>query len=316
MDDNKDTTSLESLLRGAVERGAGDIHFEPFDGGIRIRERVRGELHDIDTVLGTDAQRIISRVKVMADMDVTERRRPQDGALRADCGGVLVNARVSSLPTLHGERLALRILDMRPLKSLGMSEAAEESFSRIMQMQNGLVLIAGPIGSGKTTTMYEALRGQRRGGNSVVTLEDPVEYDLDGVCQTHVSESGPVTFDTAIRAVLRQDPDVIAIGEIRTGDAADAALLAASTGRLTFATIHARRAAAIPDRFAAFGVSERALYGALRAVIVQRLCRRGNKVTGAFGIAVSDDGEAFAPSQLIDADSMLEHSIEAVSCGE
>ncbi len=274
---------VNSTLHDALKAGASDIHLETVNGGMSIRHRVDGVLTSVGGLQGTDlAEQIISRVKVMAELDIAERRVPQDGRFRVANQGREIDLRVSIMPSIHGEDAVLRILDRRSLSdelagltldSLGFDAAAMEHLRRLAGLPYGMLLVTGPTGSGKTTTLYAALAEINHGEDKIVTIEDPVEYQLAGVLQIPVNEKKGLTFARGLRSILRHDPDKIMVGEIRDGETAQIAVQAALTGHLVFTTVHANNAFDVLGRFSHMGVEPYSLVAALNGVVAQRLLR-------------------------------------------
>ncbi len=270
---------VNAMLAEAVRAGASDIHVESVDAGLRIRLRLDGVLHDAQ-LLGRNFQAaVISRLKVLAGLDIAERRLPQDGRTRVRVGARELDIRVSTLPALHGESLVLRLLDggggseTRRLAELGMDADVLSLFRRMLARSSGLVLVTGPTGSGKTTTLYAALAERSTPGVKVVTVEDPVEYRLDGVVQLPVNPKAGFGFANALRAILRHDPDVILVGEMRDAETAEIAVQAALTGHLVLSTLHTTDASAALPRLVEMGVPPYLLAATLQGVLAQRLVR-------------------------------------------
>ncbi|MEM8557690.1 MAG: GspE/PulE family protein [Bacteroidota bacterium] len=268
---------VDRVVRQAITAGASDVHIEPFEREVRVRYRLDGVLHTAGTLRAAQAQAIASRVKVLASLDVAERRRPQDGKLRLDHDGRTVDVRVSVLPTQFGEKVVLRLLD-RDAQPLDLSALGFEpgDLARLrggIGSPNGIVLVTGPTGSGKTTTLYAALREATTEGVNVTTVEDPVEYDLPGVNQTQARPDIGFGFAEALRAILRQDPDIVMVGEVRDGETAQIAVRAALTGHLVLSTLHTNDAASAPARLTDMGVEPYLLDASLRLVVAQRLVR-------------------------------------------
>jgi general secretion pathway protein E len=248
-----------------------------------IRHRVDGVLGSVGGLQGSDlAEQVISRVKVMAELDIAERRVPQDGRFRVAYQGREIDLRVSIMPSIHGEDAVLRILDRRALSdelagltldSLGFDAGAMEHLRRLAALPYGMLLVTGPTGSGKTTTLYAALAEINHGEDKIVTIEDPVEYQLAGVLQIPVNEKKGLTFARGLRSILRHDPDKIMVGEIRDGETAQIAVQAALTGHLVFTTVHANNAFDVLGRFSHMGVEPYSLVAALNGVVAQRLLR-------------------------------------------
>ncbi|GBH26424.1 GspE/PulE family protein [Burkholderia vietnamiensis] len=279
LDDSPAVRLLTDTLHAARVRDASDIHVEPFETGWRIRLRIDGVLHEHlrPPVHLRDA--VVTRIKVLARMDIAERRLPQDGRLRiAIDAGKRGDYRVSSLPTLFGEKLVLRRLETLPpdltLARLGFDARQTAAMEAAIRAPHGLVLVTGPTGSGKTLSLYCALQMLDRDAHNVCTVEDPAEIQLDGINQVGVAEKAGLTFATALRALLRQDPDVIMVGEIREAETADVALKAAQTAHLVLSTLHTNDAPAAVARLLDIGVAPYNLAAALRLVTAQRLVRR------------------------------------------
>lgn len=278
------------LLREALARGASDIHLDATESGGRVRFRVDGVLRDArDTDSATHAA-LVARCKVMAVLDIAERRLPQDGRLQVTIAGHRVDVRVATLPTQHGERVVLRLLDTSAarlnLGALGFQASTLEALRGAARMPHGLVLVTGPTGSGKTTTLYATVAELDRERLNVVSVEDPVEYALDRVAQTQVNPRIDLTFARALRSILRHDPDVIIVGEIRDRETAEIAIQASLTGHLVLASLHTNTAGAAITRLADMGVEPYLLASSLRGVLAQRLvrklcveCRRQREIT-------------------------------------
>lgn len=267
------------ILQRAFSHRATDIHLDPVPAGVRVRFRIDGMLQDILPIPTAKATILISRLKVMAGMDISDRRLPQDGAIPAGPDfGVPRDIRVGSSPTVNGERLVLRLMpdpeDLKDLESLGFFEDQLAQVRQLLKVPYGLVLVVGPVGSGKSTTVYSLLRELNSPEKSVVTIEDPVERRLPGVNQIQVDSRTHLTFVTALRGTLRQDPNIISIGEIRDAETAQIACRAATTGVLVLSTLHANNAASAVDVLRSFGISSMAIADCLRGVISQRLIRR------------------------------------------
>lgn len=269
---------VNQLLRRAVLAGASDLHVEPYEGGLRVRMRVDGFLQTTMDRADVPVRRVVSRLKVMAGLDIAETRLPQDGRIPLRLGGRQIDTRVSSLPGNYGERIVLRILDrssgLVPLDHLGMSADQITMLERLSAMPNGIILATGPTGSGKTTTLYSLLKLANRDERNIVTVEDPIEYDLPGVSQSQINAEIGMTFANGLRATLRQDPDVILVGEIRDGETASIAAQAALTGHLVFSSLHANGSVGAVVRLRDLGLDDFLIASTLRGVIAQRLLRR------------------------------------------
>jgi general secretion pathway protein E len=269
---------LNALLGQAVREGASDIHVEPFETRSVVRFRVDGVLRDVLEPPMAAHGVLISRVKIMARLDIAEKRLPQDGRITLRLAGRPVDVRVSTLPTAHGERVVMRLLDKQAgrltLAAIGMAEDMLAQIDQLIQQPHGIILVTGPTGSGKTTTLYAALSQLDTTKLNIMTVEDPVEYDLDGVGQTQVNARIDLTFARALRSILRQDPDVIMIGEIRDLETAQIAVQASLTGHLVLATLHTNDAAGAVTRLIDMGVEPFLVASSLLGVLAQRLVRK------------------------------------------
>jgi general secretion pathway protein E len=269
---------LNALLTQAAKDGASDIHIEPYERSSAVRFRVDGTLREVVQPNKALHAALISRLKIMAELDIAEKRLPQDGRISLRIGGRAVDVRVSTLPSAHGERAVLRLLDKGEanftLESLGMSGDVLTSFDRLIQQPHGIVLVTGPTGSGKTTTLYASLGRVDTATTNVLTVEDPVEYELAGIGQTQVNPKIDLSFAKALRAILRQDPDVIMIGEIRDFETAQIAIQASLTGHLVLATLHTNDAPSAVTRLTDMGVEPFLLSSSLLGVLAQRLVRK------------------------------------------
>ncbi len=269
---------VQRLITMAVDRHASDIHVEPAESAVKVRFRLDGVLQDIETLPLSYAAPLVSRVKVMAQLDIAERRLPQDGRLHITVNGKGIDFRVATAPTLHGESLVLRILDRQEVEldftRLGFDSNLAQLMRAALQKPYGIILSTGPTGSGKTTTLYTALKELNRPDRKILTVEDPIEYMLNGVNQTQVKPQIGYTFAAALRAFLRQDPDVLMVGEIRDRETAEVAIQAALTGHLLLSTLHTNTAAAAVTRLLDMGIDDFLLTSTLNLVIGQRLVRR------------------------------------------
>jgi len=265
------------LLVEALDARASDVHLEGYANQLRVRYRVDGVLQDAPSPPNDLAPAVISRLKIMADLDIAERRVPQDGRIRLTLRDREVDVRVSTIPILHGESVVLRLLDKERgrigLENLGMGEDTRGAFVRATERPHGIVLATGPTGSGKTTTLYAAVDRIRTGREKILTVEDPVEYELPGVAQMPVHEKVGVTFASALRALLRQDPDVLLVGEIRDEETAEIATHAALTGHLVLSTLHTNDAPTALTRMLDLGVAPYLVASTVEAVLAQRLVR-------------------------------------------
>jgi len=269
---------ISALLADAVERSASDIHFEPEQNFLRIRYRIDGVLRQIRSLHKTYWPAMAVRLKVMAKMNIAETRAPQDGRISATLSGRPIDFRVSSLPTAHGENVVLRILDRQkgivPLDKLGLEEEPLEMLKRMIARPEGIILVTGPTGSGKTTTLYSILNHINSDGINIMTLEDPVEYPMTLIRQTSVAETAKLDFANGIRALMRQDPDVILVGEIRDTDTAEMAFRAAMTGHQVYSTLHTNSAVGAIPRLHDIGIVPDILAGNIIGIIAQRLVRK------------------------------------------
>lgn len=269
---------VNQLLRRAVTAGASDLHIEPYEGGLRVRIRVDGFLQKIMDRSDVPVRRVVSRLKVMAGLDIAETRLPQDGRILLSMGGRMIDTRVSSLPGNYGERIVLRILDrstgLMDLRDLGLAETQVVLLERLSSLPNGIILATGPTGAGKTTTLYSLLKLADRDERNIVTVEDPIEYDLQGISQSQINAEIGMTFANGLRATLRQDPDVILVGEIRDAETSSVASQAALTGHLVFSSLHANSSVGAVIRLRDLGLDDFLIAATLRGVIAQRLLRR------------------------------------------
>ena len=268
---------INALFTQALRDGASDIHIEPFETRSVVRLRIDGTLHDLIEPARALHGALVSRVKIMAQLDIAEKRLPQDGRITLRVGGKAIDVRVSTIPTGHGERVVLRLLDKQgarlDLSRLGMDGAILAQVDRLIREPHGIVLVTGPTGSGKTTTLYAALSRLDPKALNIMTVEDPIEYDLDGISQTPINTRIEMSFARALRTILRQDPDVIMIGEIRDLETAQIAVQASLTGHLVFATVHTNDATSSVTRLVDMGVEPFLLASSLIGVLAQRLVR-------------------------------------------
>lgn len=301
---------LNALLQQAVKEKASDIHIEPYEKEIDVRIRVDGILHRVLSPPKIIQDALISRVKVMANLDIAEKRLPQDGRIRVLIGGKDIDIRVSIVPTAFGERVVLRLLDRKQglmgLNELGLGRQKEEVFNQLLNRTNGIILVTGPTGSGKTTTLYAALNNLNRAEKNIITVEDPVEYQLTGVGQIQVNPKIGLTFASGLRSILRQDPDVIMVGEIRDRETAEIAIQASLTGHLVLSTLHTNDAASSLTRLLDMGVEPYLVASSLIGAIAQRLvrvicpyCKEGYKPSEEeIAYLRQGIGEALQPSHL------------------
>ncbi|HKU81543.1 MAG TPA: GspE/PulE family protein [Candidatus Tumulicola sp.] len=276
-DDGLAIRAVDEMFDAAIRTGASDLHIEPTKGGGRIRQRVDGVLREPQSISNELLTRVLSRIKLLAGMDIADRRMPQDGRYTFSRPGGERDARVSSIPTVDGEKLAIRLLDTRArftaLESLGMLGGMATRFRRCVRAATGFVIVCGPTGCGKTTTFYAALAERNAAGLQVCSVEDPVETRLDGVAQVQVNVRAGLTFATALRAFLRQDPDAISIGEVRDAETAEVASSAALCGQLVLSTLHSNDSLGAFERLSELGLSHRRIGACVTAVLSQRLLR-------------------------------------------
>jgi general secretion pathway protein E len=269
---------INGVIADATRNGVSDIHIEPYETGLVVRMRIDGVLRETMRMPPHVAPVVVSRIKVMARLDIAERRVPQDGRMGLTLGGKLLDVRVSTLPSRAGERVVLRILDKDnagiDLEALGLTPTMYALLKEALAEPNGIILVTGPTGSGKTTSLYAALRLLNDGSRNILTVEDPVEYAVDGVGQTQVNPKVGLTFAAGLRAILRQDPDVVMVGEIRDRETAEIAVQASLTGHLVLSTVHTNDAVGAITRMRDMKVEPFLLASTLRAVIAQRLVRR------------------------------------------
>lgn len=269
---------LNSLLSEAVRSGASDIHLEPFDNKVTVRLRIDGILTELATLSPKLAPYLVSRIKVMARLDIAEKRVPQDGRLSLTLGGKAFDVRISTLPIRYGERVVMRLLDTESaqikLAELGMPDQTYLRLRDTLSESNGIILVTGPTGSGKTTTLYAALTLLNDQTRNIMTVEDPVEYALPGVSQTQVNNKVGMTFAGGLRSILRQDPDVVMIGEIRDMETAEMAVQASLTGHLVLSTVHTNSSVSAVTRLVDMGVERFLLASTIKGILAQRLVRK------------------------------------------
>ena len=269
---------VDVVMQQAIRDKASDIHFEPFENEFRIRYRVDGALYEMPQPPKSLAIPLISRVKIISGLNISERRRPQDGRIELKVNGKPIDMRVSCLPTSYGESVVLRVLDRSvvnlDLDALGMEPSLLAKLREIIHLPNGILLVTGPTGSGKTTTLYSALREINVVSDKLLTAEDPVEYDIEGIIQVPINDAVGMTFGKALRAFLRQDPDRILVGEIRDFETAQIAIEAALTGHFVFSTLHTNDAASTVTRLVDMGVEPFLICSSLSGILAQRLIRR------------------------------------------
>jgi type IV pilus assembly protein PilB len=301
---------VHRVIREAVERGASDIHFEPAEEEMRVRYRIDGVLSEAATVPLSAVPAVISRIKILSDLDIAERRIPQDGRISLDVGGKPIDLRVATLPASYGEKVVMRILDqskvMIELEQLGMLPQALERFTKAFAQAHGAVLVTGPTGSGKSTSLYGALNQLNTIEKHIITIEDPVEYQLPGITQVQVNNKAGLSFASGLRSMMRADPDIIMVGEIRDRETAQIAIEAALTGHLVLSTLHTNDAPGAVTRLIEMGVEPFLVGSAVDCVVAQRLarllceeCKRRTTITSevmrANGFNVGLDLEAYEP---------------------
>lgn len=303
---------VNQMLVRALESRASDVHIEPFENQLKIRYRIDGILHEIESPPRQLKAAIISRLKILAQLNIAERRLPQDGRIKTRLGGKDVDLRIATVPTLYGESVVIRLLErgqiFTQLDTLGFPPAPLARFNEMILKPHGMILVTGPTGSGKTTTLYGALQKINDPGKKIITIEDPVEYQLGGVNQIHVKPQIGLTFANGLRSIVRQDPDVIMVGEIRDAETAEIAVQAALTGHLVFSTLHTNDAAGAISRLLEMGVQDYLLSSSLLGVLAQRLvrrlcptCRREVPFVGAAAAADLDFKNGNAPSAVWEA---------------
>jgi general secretion pathway protein E len=285
---------VNQIISRAVETHASDIHIEPFEDRLRVRYRYDGVLHEADSPSARLAPAIISRVKIMSKLDIAERRLPQDGRIKLAVRGTEIDFRVSTIPSLYGEKVVLRVLDRSSVtfdyEKLGLPANVVREWTRALELPNGILLVTGPTGSGKTTTLYTGLTTINAVTRNIVTVEDPIEYQLHGINQIQTKPAIGLTFAALLRSILRQDPDVIMVGEIRDLETAQIAVQAALTGHLVLSTLHTNSASATITRLRDMGLEDYLITAVLRGVLAQRLVRR---------LCDACKRETEAPSELI-----------------
>ncbi len=268
---------INAMLGEAIKEGASDIHIETFEKVLSIRFRIDGVLREVLTPSRKLAPLLVSRVKVMSKLDIAEKRVPQDGRISLRIGGRAVDVRVSTMPSSHGERVVMRLLDKNAtrldLHSLGMTAKNHETFSHMIARPHGIILVTGPTGSGKSTTLYAGLQELNSSERNILTVEDPIEFDIDGIGQTQVNPKVDMTFARGLRAILRQDPDVVMIGEIRDLETAQIAVQASLTGHLVMSTLHTNTAVGAITRLRDMGIEPFLISSSLLGVLAQRLVR-------------------------------------------
>src|SRR6056297_2370189 len=269
---------VNQLLFDAVVAGASDLHVQPYEDRLQVRQRVDGVLFDVFEIPKSIQEEVLTRIKVLGRMNIAEKRLPQDGRATVQLGSRIVDLRIATLPTSHNERIVIRLLDKSArrysLDDLGMPDDMRARWQKLIAVDHGLILVTGPTGSGKSTTLYSALQTLNSTEANILTLEDPIEYQLDGISQTQINEKKGLTFGSGMRSLLRQDPDVIMVGEIRDAETATMAIQASLTGHLVFSTLHTNDAASAVTRLLDLGVQPYLVASSLVASLAQRLVRK------------------------------------------
>lgn len=269
---------IDSIILQAAESNVSDIHIEPDDQSVRIRFRVDGDLYEHMQLNKKSHSSLITRIKIMGYMDIAENRVPQDGRVEVEYNGRSIDLRISVMPTIYGEKAVIRLLDrsakLLTIKELGMTEFKSNRYEHMIHVPNGIILVTGPTGSGKSTTLYATLMEINNIKQNIITVEDPVEYRIKGINQTQVNVKAGLTFANSLRAILRQDPDVIMIGEIRDGETAEIAVRAAITGHLVLSTLHTNDTASSIPRLVNMGVEPYLLSSSIKGIVAQRLVKR------------------------------------------
>jgi type IV pilus assembly protein PilB len=269
---------INSLIRQALKMGASDIHIEPLEDRLRVRVRVDGDLQEVLTPSKHTQSAIITRVKIMGGMNIAEKRLPQDGRIEIKIDDSVVDLRISVLPTVYGEKIVMRLLDrnnfLKGKEELGFTRENMELFDTILEAPNGVILVTGPTGSGKTTTLYASLNELNKINKNIITVEDPVEYKIEGINQVQVNTKAGLLFSTGLRSILRQDPDIIMVGEIRDEETAEIAVRAAITGHLVITTLHTNDATSTIMRLQDMGIKPFLVAASVRGIVAQRLVKR------------------------------------------
>jgi len=308
---------VNQLLRRAIRAGASDLHVEPHEAGLRARMRIDGMLQTALDRSDVPVRRVVSRLKVMAGLDIAEMRLPQDGRIALRLGGRAIDVRVSTLPGHYGERVVMRLLDrsagLMPLDALGLRPEQEMVLARLAARPNGIIRPPAPTGRGNTTTLYSLLRLANREERNIVTVEDPIEYDLPGVSQSQINAEIGMTFAAGLRATLRQDPDIILVGEVRDGETAGVAAQAALTGHLVFSSLHANSSVGAVIRLRDLGLDDFLIAATLRGIVAQRLLRRLCPHCARSAAPTAEEAAAFAAAGL-GAPRELRHAIGCAQC--
>ena len=333
-DDTKDVTVpdtvielVDQLIRRASREGASDIHFEPFEDTLRVRFRLHGTLRNVEELARGQSRAVISRLKILGGLDIAEHRVPQDGRIRFAQNGSAIDIRLSVLPTDFGEKAVLRILDKSALRlelnSLGMTSDQMNVFKRNLNRSKGIILVTGPTGAGKTTTLYSGLNYLRSPKVNITTIEDPIEYNLEGINQTQIKPQIGLDFAHVLRSVLRQDPNIIMVGEIRDSETLDIAIRSALTGHLVLSTLHTNDSVSTVSRLLDLGAEPGLLADALRLIVAQRLVKTlcplckvetqdgGFRATGCKSCAGSGYSGRTALFEFLEVDRQLAQAIES-----
>ena len=315
---------VNHLLFDAVKAGASDVHIQPYEDRVIVRQRIDGVLFDAFEIPKNVQEEVLSRIKVLGKMNIAEKRLPQDGRATVQLGDRLVDLRIASLPTSHNERIVVRLLDksarLYSLGELGMPSHYLSQFRELIQRDHGLILVTGPTGSGKSTTLYGALQEINSHDLNVLTLEDPIEYQLEGISQTQINEKKGMTFASGMRSVLRQDPDIIMVGEIRDSETAMMAIQASLTGHLVFSTLHTNDAASAVTRLLDLNVEpylvSSSLVAALAQRLVRRLCDQCKRVAPADAPTPPYPPQSLLRDHAIDKQAFLTEVFSPVGCSE
>lgn len=269
---------VNTILQQAVKQGASDIHIEPFEDRVRIRFRIDGELVESMGTTRQTLSALTTRIKIIGQMNISERRRPQDGRLETTILGKAIDMRISVIPTVYGEKVVIRLLDRASLaknsNNIQLSETNQVLLNKILKASDGMILVTGPTGSGKTTTLYSILKGFNQVNRNIITVEDPVEYRIEGINQVQTNDKAGLTFATSLRSILRQDPDVVMVGEIRDADTAEIACRAAITGHIVLSTLHTNDAASAVIRLTDMNIEPYLVSSAVVGIVAQRLVKK------------------------------------------
>ena len=301
---------VNEMILDAIDRGASDIHFDPFEDGIKIRIRIDGDLHNYALVPLSMKKNLITRIKIISNLNITESRLPQDGSIKGLIDSVDVDLRVSSLPTSLGEKLVIRILDYslssEGLDHLGFSRENYEMINKMLKLNNGMILVTGATGSGKSTTVYAMLQKLNTESRNIVTVEDPIEMNIDGINQVSVNSDIGMTFQNALRSILRQDPDVVMIGEIRDVETAKIAVRASITGHLVLSTLHTNDSLNTIERLIDMNVERYLLSSSLSGIISQKLARKLCPKCKKLRLATASEKEVFKKVLKLDINGIYE----------